>query len=68
MCVSVCSYIRVDFGVAHSKRTLFVQQDSTVSRALIHFLLFFITARDGGIRFLITPVDTDAQLEKLCVC
>lgn len=65
----ICStYIGVDFGVAHSEGTLFVQQNATVSIAFIHFLFSFITHRDGGVGFLITPVNIDSELEKLCVC
>lgn len=67
MNVCVLTYIGVDFWVADSEGTLFVQQDAAVSRALIQFLLFFITLRDGGVGFLITPVNADSQLEKLCV-
>lgn len=53
----VYTYIWVDLGVAHSKGTLFVQQHATVSRALIQFLLFFITLRNGAVWFL-TSVNT----------
>lgn len=63
VCVCACSYIGIDFGVAHSKWTLFVKQDSTVSRALKYFLLSFITPRDGGVGFLITPINTNAQID-----
>lgn len=53
--------------MAHSEGTLFVQQDATVSRALIQFLLSFLTLGDGGVGLLVTPVNTYSQFEKLCV-
>lgn len=59
------TYIGVDSGVAHSEGTLFVQQDATVSRTLIQFLLIFITPRDSGVRFLITPVDMESVTKAL---
>lgn len=65
--VRVPTYIGVDPGVARSKGTVFVQQDAAVSRALILLLLFFITFRDGGVRLLITPVNTNSHLKKLRV-
>lgn len=66
--MSVLTYIGVDPWVAHSKGTVFVQNDATVSRALVLFLLIFITLRVGGVWFLITPVNTDRSSEKLGVC
>lgn len=65
MCV--LTYIGVDFGVAHSKGTLFVQQDAAVSRALIQFLLLFITLRDGGVGFLITPISQTVSYRRVRV-
>lgn len=62
------TYIGVDPWVARSKRTVFIQNDATVSRALVLFLLIFITLRVGGVWFLITPVDTDRSSERLGVC
>lgn len=64
--VSAATYIGVDFGVTHSKGTFFVQQDAAVSRALIHFLLLFITPRNGGVGFLITPVNTNISVSCRC--
>lgn len=52
----LASYIGVDFTVTHSKGTVFVQEHAAVSRALIKILLIFLTSRDGGVGFLITPV------------
>lgn len=66
-CVSAATYIGVDFGVTHSKGTFVVQQDAAVSRALIHFLLFFVTPRNGGVGFLITPVTTQSVIEAFCM-
>lgn len=63
VCEGVFSYVGVDFRVAHSKRSLLVQQDATVSRALIHFLL--ITHRGGGVGLLVTPVQTHGGLPSL---
>lgn len=59
------TYIGVDFGMAHSEGAVFVQQDTTISRALVKVLFFFITFRDGGVGFLVTPANTDCQLENL---
>lgn len=62
------TYIGVDPWVAHSKGTLFIQNDATVSRALVLFLFIFITLRVGAVWFLITPVNTDRSSERLGVC
>ena len=68
VCFCEATYIWVDFAVAHSEGTLFVQQDTTVSWALVHFLLSNLTVGDGGVGFLITPVNTDSKLEKVGMC
>lgn len=62
------TYIGVDPRVAHGKGTLFIQNDATVSRTLVLFLLIFITLGVGAVWFLITPVNTDRSSERLAVC
>lgn len=64
----VMTYIGVDPWVAHGKGTVFIQNDATVSRALVLFLLIFITLGVGGVWFLITPVNTDRSSERQGVC
>ena len=58
MFVCIITHIGVDLGVTDSKRTPLVQQDATVSRALMQILLVIRTFR--GVGLLITAMETHA--------
>lgn len=61
------TYIGIDFFVACSKRTIFVQKDATESRAFVQFLLVIITLIVRGWWFHITPANTKTSSGNLTV-